>query len=31
LQQMMETAGFQKAEFFNLAGGAVAVHRAYRF
>ena len=31
LQRMMETAGFEKAEFFNLAGGLVAVHRACRF
>jgi len=31
LQRMMETAGFEKAEYFNLAGGLVAVHRGYRF
>jgi demethylmenaquinone methyltransferase / 2-methoxy-6-polyprenyl-1,4-benzoquinol methylase len=31
LQRMMETAGFEKAGFFNLAGGLVAVHRGYRF
>jgi len=31
LQRMMETAGFEKAEYFNLAGGVVAVHRGYRF
>jgi demethylmenaquinone methyltransferase/2-methoxy-6-polyprenyl-1,4-benzoquinol methylase len=31
LQRIMEAAGFERAEFFNLAGGVVAVHRAYRF
>ncbi len=30
LAQMMEGAGFAKVEFFNLAAGAVAVHRGYR-
>jgi len=28
---MMTAAGFDKAEFHNLAGGLVAVHRAYRY
>ncbi len=30
LAQMMENAGLAKVEFFNLAAGAVAVHRGYR-
>ncbi len=30
LAQMMESAGLAKVEFFNLAAGAVAVHRGYR-
>ncbi len=30
LRAMFETAGFQRAEFFNLTGGIVAVHRGYR-
>jgi demethylmenaquinone methyltransferase/2-methoxy-6-polyprenyl-1,4-benzoquinol methylase len=31
LQRMMETAGFDRAEYFNLAGGLVAVHRACKY
>jgi demethylmenaquinone methyltransferase/2-methoxy-6-polyprenyl-1,4-benzoquinol methylase len=30
LKAMIEAAGFGKVEFFNLAAGAVAVHRGYR-
>jgi len=30
LKTMIEAAGFGKVEFFNLAAGAVAVHRGYR-
>ena len=30
LKAMFETAGFQRVEYFNLTGGIVAVHRAYR-
>jgi demethylmenaquinone methyltransferase / 2-methoxy-6-polyprenyl-1,4-benzoquinol methylase len=31
LRAMMEHAGLERVEFFNLAGGAVAVHRGYKF
>ena len=31
LQAMMETAGIERVEYFNLAGGLVAVHRGYKF
>ena len=31
LRAMMTDAGFDKAEYHNLAGGLVAVHRAYRY
>ena len=31
LQVMMETAGLERVEYFNLAGGLVAVHRGYKF
>jgi demethylmenaquinone methyltransferase/2-methoxy-6-polyprenyl-1,4-benzoquinol methylase len=31
LRAMMSEAGFDKAEYHNLAGGLVAVHRAYRY
>jgi demethylmenaquinone methyltransferase/2-methoxy-6-polyprenyl-1,4-benzoquinol methylase len=31
LQSMMEAAGLERVEYFNLAGGLVAVHRGYRF
>jgi demethylmenaquinone methyltransferase/2-methoxy-6-polyprenyl-1,4-benzoquinol methylase len=30
LKQMMEEAGLERVEYFNLMGGAVAVHRGYR-
>jgi demethylmenaquinone methyltransferase/2-methoxy-6-polyprenyl-1,4-benzoquinol methylase len=30
LKSMMEAAGLAKVEFFNLAGGVVALHRGYR-
>ena len=30
LKAMLEAAGFGQVEFFNLAAGAVAVHRGYR-
>jgi demethylmenaquinone methyltransferase/2-methoxy-6-polyprenyl-1,4-benzoquinol methylase len=28
---MMEAAGFERCEYFNLTGGVVAVHRGYKF
>jgi len=31
LKQMMERAGLERVEYFNLAAGAVALHRGYRF
>ncbi len=31
LLQMMETAGFERCQYFNLSGGIVAVHRGYKF
>ncbi len=31
LKRMMEKAGFERTEFFNLTGGVVAVHRGYKF
>jgi len=31
LKAMMEQAGFERVEYFNLAGGVVALHRGYRF
>lgn len=31
LLQMMEKAGFERCQCFNLAGGIVAVHRGYKF
>jgi len=31
LSRMMEFAGFDKVEYFNLSGGLVAVHRAFKF
>jgi len=31
LKEMMESAGFERCEYFNLTGGIVAVHRGYRF
>lgn len=30
LKEMMEAAGFEKCEFFNLSGGIVALHRGYK-
>ena len=31
LLRMMEAAGFERCQYFNLAGGIVAVHRGYKF
>jgi demethylmenaquinone methyltransferase / 2-methoxy-6-polyprenyl-1,4-benzoquinol methylase len=31
LRGMMEEAGFERCEFYNLSGGIVAVHRGYKF
>lgn len=31
LQEMMAQAGLERCEYFNLSGGIVAVHRAYKF
>ena len=31
LLQMMQDAGFDRCQYFNLAGGIVAVHRGYNF
>ena len=31
LQHMMEEAGFERVEYFNLAAGVAALHRGYRF
>ena len=31
LKQMMLEAGLERAEYFNLTGGVVAVHRGYKF
>lgn len=31
LKQMMEGAGFERVEYFNLAAGVVALHRGYKF
>ncbi|CAD7857269.1 MAG: 2-methoxy-6-polyprenyl-1,4-benzoquinol methylase (EC 2.1.1.201) [Olavius algarvensis Gamma 1 endosymbiont] len=30
LQAMMEQAGFERCEYFNLSGGIVAIHRGYK-
>lgn len=30
LESMMENAGFERCEYFNLSGGIVALHRGYR-
>lgn len=30
LKQMMETAGLERVDYFNLTGGVVAVHRGYK-
>ncbi|HLD14638.1 MAG TPA: bifunctional demethylmenaquinone methyltransferase/2-methoxy-6-polyprenyl-1,4-benzoquinol methylase UbiE [Burkholderiales bacterium] len=31
LKQMMQAAGFERVHYFNLAGGIVALHKAYKF
>jgi demethylmenaquinone methyltransferase/2-methoxy-6-polyprenyl-1,4-benzoquinol methylase len=31
LKQMMERAGLERVEYFNLSGGVVALHRGYKF
>ncbi|HRY18156.1 MAG TPA: bifunctional demethylmenaquinone methyltransferase/2-methoxy-6-polyprenyl-1,4-benzoquinol methylase UbiE [Candidatus Competibacteraceae bacterium] len=31
LLHMMEAAGFERCQYFNLSGGIVAVHRGYKF
>ncbi|MCR4303345.1 MAG: bifunctional demethylmenaquinone methyltransferase/2-methoxy-6-polyprenyl-1,4-benzoquinol methylase UbiE [Gallionella sp.] len=31
LKKMMEDAGLERVEYFNLTGGVVAVHRGYKF
>jgi len=31
LKLMMETAGFESCDYFNLSGGIVALHRGFRF
>ena len=31
LKAMMERAGLERVEYFNLAAGVVALHRGYRF
>jgi demethylmenaquinone methyltransferase / 2-methoxy-6-polyprenyl-1,4-benzoquinol methylase len=31
LKKMMEEAGLEKVEYFNLTGGVVALHRGYKF
>lgn len=31
LKYMMETAGFERCEYFNLTNGIVAIHRGYKF
>ena len=31
LKKMMEDAGFEQCEYFNMTGGIVAVHRGFRF
>jgi demethylmenaquinone methyltransferase/2-methoxy-6-polyprenyl-1,4-benzoquinol methylase len=31
LLRMMEDAGFERCQYFNLSGGIVAVHRGYKF
>ncbi|MGH8750695.1 MAG: bifunctional demethylmenaquinone methyltransferase/2-methoxy-6-polyprenyl-1,4-benzoquinol methylase UbiE [Burkholderiales bacterium] len=31
LKQMLEHAGFERVEYFNLSAGVVAVHRGYKF
>ncbi|HKJ76294.1 MAG TPA: class I SAM-dependent methyltransferase, partial [Gammaproteobacteria bacterium] len=31
LKAMMEEAGFERCEYFNLTGGIVALHRGFKF
>jgi len=31
LKQMLQTAGFERVEYFNMTAGVVAVHRGYKF
>ena len=31
LKGMMETAGFESVDYFNLTQGVVALHRGYKF
>lgn len=31
LKRMMERAGFERVQYFNLSGGIVALHRGYKF
>ena len=31
LKKMMEDAGFERVDYYNLSGGIVAVHRGYKF
>jgi demethylmenaquinone methyltransferase/2-methoxy-6-polyprenyl-1,4-benzoquinol methylase len=31
LKQLMEVAGLERVEYFNLAAGVVALHRGYKF
>lgn len=31
LKQLMESAGFERVEYFNLSAGVVAVHKGYKF
>jgi len=31
LQEMMQSAGFGRCEYFNMTGGIVAIHRGYKF
>jgi demethylmenaquinone methyltransferase/2-methoxy-6-polyprenyl-1,4-benzoquinol methylase len=31
LKQMMENAGLDRCEYFNMSQGIVAVHRGYKF
>jgi demethylmenaquinone methyltransferase/2-methoxy-6-polyprenyl-1,4-benzoquinol methylase len=30
LKAMMQAAGFERCEYFNLSGGIVALHRGYK-
>lgn len=31
LKQLMQQAGFERVEYFNLTAGVVALHRGYKF